>query len=185
MNVERQMTNVERSPKLEARSPSFVIRISSFLRHSHFVIRHFSLRHLPHHLSTPLAVAAWSRACSPSAAPVARKWCSSIRIRCRACCRPRRRMEQVIDVVNRNSSAIQSFSTNRASISGAGFPSLTASVAFQRARRFRLQAGHRLRRRVRSRQQRRSVLVLGETQPAAGGLSTAATISSPTARPGR
>jgi len=50
-------------------------------------------------------------------------------------------VEQVVDVVNRNSSGIQSFSTNRASISGAGFPSLTASIAFQRARRFRLQAG--------------------------------------------
>jgi hypothetical protein len=50
-------------------------------------------------------------------------------------------LEQVIEVVNRNSSQIQSFSTGRASLSGSGFPSLTASVAFQRARRFRLQAG--------------------------------------------
>jgi hypothetical protein len=50
-------------------------------------------------------------------------------------------LEQVIDVVNRNSAGIESFTTNRASISGAGFPSLTASIAFQRARRFRLQAG--------------------------------------------
>jgi hypothetical protein len=50
-------------------------------------------------------------------------------------------VEQVIEVVNRNSSAIQSFSTSRASLSGSGFPSLTASIAFQRQRRFRLQAG--------------------------------------------
>jgi hypothetical protein len=50
-------------------------------------------------------------------------------------------LEQVIDAVNRNNSAIQSFSTSRASLSGTGFPSLTASVAFQRQRRFRLQAG--------------------------------------------
>jgi hypothetical protein len=50
-------------------------------------------------------------------------------------------LEQVVDVVNRNSSAIQSFSTSRATLSGSGFPSLTASVAFQRQRRFRLQAG--------------------------------------------
>jgi hypothetical protein len=50
-------------------------------------------------------------------------------------------LEQVIEVVNRNSSQIQSFSTNRASISGPGFPSLGASVAFERAKRFRLRAG--------------------------------------------
>jgi len=50
-------------------------------------------------------------------------------------------LEQVIDVVNRNSSQIRSFSTNRASLSGSGFPSLGASVAFERQRRFRLRAG--------------------------------------------
>jgi hypothetical protein len=50
-------------------------------------------------------------------------------------------LEQVIDVVNRNSSQIQSFSTNRASVSGPGMPSLSASVAFERQRRFRLRAG--------------------------------------------
>ena len=50
-------------------------------------------------------------------------------------------LEQVIDVVNRNSSQIHSFSTNHASISGPGFPSLGASVAFERPRRFRLRAG--------------------------------------------
>jgi len=49
-------------------------------------------------------------------------------------------LEQVIEVVNRNNSQIQSFSTNRASISGSGFPSLRASVAFQRPQRFRLRA---------------------------------------------
>lgn len=54
---------------------------------------------------------------------------------------PSPNMEQVIEVVNRNNSQIQSFSANRASISGDGFPSLTASVAFQRPQRFRLQAG--------------------------------------------
>jgi hypothetical protein len=48
---------------------------------------------------------------------------------------------QVIDVVNRNSSQIHSFSTNHASLSGAGFPSLGTSVAFERPRRFRLRAG--------------------------------------------
>ncbi len=50
-------------------------------------------------------------------------------------------LEQVIDVVNRNSSQIRSFSTNHASLSGPGFPSLGASVAFERPRRFRLRAG--------------------------------------------
>ena len=50
-------------------------------------------------------------------------------------------LEQVIEVVNRNNSQIHSFSTNQASISGPGFPSLGASVAFERSRRFRLRAG--------------------------------------------
>jgi len=49
-------------------------------------------------------------------------------------------VEQVVKVVNRNNSRIQSFSTNRASISGSGFPTLRASVAFERPRRFRLRA---------------------------------------------
>ncbi len=49
-------------------------------------------------------------------------------------------MEQVIEVVNRNNSQIQSFSTNRATLSGPGFPTLRASVAFQRPGRFRLRA---------------------------------------------
>ncbi|MCE5301510.1 MAG: hypothetical protein LLF97_00195 [Planctomycetaceae bacterium] len=50
-------------------------------------------------------------------------------------------LQQVIEVVNRNSSQIQSFSTSHASISGRDFPTLGASVAFERSRRFRLQAG--------------------------------------------
>jgi hypothetical protein len=49
-------------------------------------------------------------------------------------------VEQVIEVVNRNNSQIQSFSTNQASISGPNFPTLRASVAFQRPQRFRLRA---------------------------------------------
>lgn len=49
-------------------------------------------------------------------------------------------LEQVLEVVNRNSRQIQSFSTNQASISGRGFPSLRASMAFQRPQRFRLRA---------------------------------------------
>lgn len=50
-------------------------------------------------------------------------------------------IEQVIEVVNRNSSQINSFSTNQASISGSGFPSLGASIAFERPRRLRIRAG--------------------------------------------
>jgi hypothetical protein len=50
-------------------------------------------------------------------------------------------LEQVIDVVNRNSSQIRSFSANRASLSGPGFPSLGTSIAFERPLRFRLRAG--------------------------------------------
>jgi hypothetical protein len=49
-------------------------------------------------------------------------------------------LEQVIEVVNKNSSQIQSFSTNRASISGAGFPTLTTSIAFERPQKFRMMA---------------------------------------------
>lgn len=49
-------------------------------------------------------------------------------------------LQQTIEVVNQNNSQIRSFSTNRASISGPGFPSLNASVAFERDRRFRLRA---------------------------------------------
>jgi len=54
---------------------------------------------------------------------------------------PNPTLEQVIAAVNRNNSQIHSFSSSRASISGAGFPTLGASVAFERPRRFRLRAG--------------------------------------------
>ncbi len=50
-------------------------------------------------------------------------------------------LEQVIEVVNRNSSQIHSFSSGRASISGPGFPSLGTSIAFERPGRLRLRAG--------------------------------------------
>jgi hypothetical protein len=49
-------------------------------------------------------------------------------------------LEQVIEVVNRNNSQINSFSSSQASISGTGFPSLGTSIAFERPRRFRLRA---------------------------------------------
>lgn len=49
-------------------------------------------------------------------------------------------LEQVIEVVNRNNSQIRSFSSTRASIDGPGFPSLRASLAFERPRRLRLRA---------------------------------------------
>jgi hypothetical protein len=49
-------------------------------------------------------------------------------------------LQQTIEVINRNNSRIQSFSTNRASLSGSGFPTLRAGVAFERPRRFRLRA---------------------------------------------
>jgi hypothetical protein len=53
---------------------------------------------------------------------------------------PAATLEQVIQVVNRNNSQIHSFSTTRASISGPGVPTLRASLAFQRPKRFRLRA---------------------------------------------
>jgi hypothetical protein len=49
-------------------------------------------------------------------------------------------LEQVIHVVNRNNSQIHSFSTTRATLSGSGFPTLQANLAFQRPDRLRLVA---------------------------------------------
>lgn len=47
-------------------------------------------------------------------------------------------LDQVVAAVNANSQRIQSFSTNQATLSGPGFPSLRASVAFERPLGFRL-----------------------------------------------
>ncbi len=53
---------------------------------------------------------------------------------------PTATLEQVIEVVNRNSSGIHAFSSMEASISSPGMPTLRANVAFSRPRRFRLRA---------------------------------------------
>jgi hypothetical protein len=50
-------------------------------------------------------------------------------------------LDQVIQVVNGNSSQIRSFSAPQATLSGTGFPTLQASVAFERPRRLRLRGG--------------------------------------------
>jgi len=49
-------------------------------------------------------------------------------------------LPQIIQAVNQNSSQIHSFSTNQATLSGQGFPTLRASLAFERPQRFRLLA---------------------------------------------
>lgn len=49
-------------------------------------------------------------------------------------------LEQVLQAVNNNSQRIQSFSAPRAALSGAGFPTLRAFVAFERPVRLRLRA---------------------------------------------
>jgi hypothetical protein len=49
-------------------------------------------------------------------------------------------LSQIVEVVNRNSSKIQTFSTNHATLSGPGLPTLRASVVFERPRRLRLRA---------------------------------------------
>ena len=49
-------------------------------------------------------------------------------------------LEQVIQTVNNNSLRIQSFSAPRATMSGQGFPTLRAFVAFERPLRLRLRA---------------------------------------------
>ncbi len=48
--------------------------------------------------------------------------------------------EQVIQTVNANNSQIHSFSARNASLSGTGFPTLRATVDFQRPMRLRLRA---------------------------------------------
>ncbi|MBN1395983.1 MAG: hypothetical protein JW959_13255 [Pirellulales bacterium] len=53
---------------------------------------------------------------------------------------PQPSLEQVVEVVNRNSDQIQSFSTDQASIAIAGMPTLRANVALERPANFRLQA---------------------------------------------
>jgi hypothetical protein len=47
-------------------------------------------------------------------------------------------LQQVINVVNDNSARVQSLSTTRATVAMAGYPSLSANIAFQRPRSFRL-----------------------------------------------
>ncbi len=49
-------------------------------------------------------------------------------------------LEQVIAAVNRNNSQIQALFSNSASLSGPGFPTLHAHLAYQRPRNFRLKA---------------------------------------------
>ncbi len=53
---------------------------------------------------------------------------------------PTATLEQVIEVVNRNSRGIHAFSSMEASISSPGMPTLRANLAFSRPRRFRLRA---------------------------------------------
>ncbi|MDZ7617140.1 MAG: hypothetical protein U1E05_09060 [Patescibacteria group bacterium] len=53
---------------------------------------------------------------------------------------PTATLEQVVDVVNRNSAGIHAFSSTEASISSPGMPTLRANLAFSRPQRFRLRA---------------------------------------------
>ncbi len=53
---------------------------------------------------------------------------------------PTATLDQIIQVVNRNSMQIQSLSTSNATLSGPGFPTLDAQMAFERPHRFRLRA---------------------------------------------
>ncbi|MFZ1936472.1 MAG: hypothetical protein WCB27_19500 [Thermoguttaceae bacterium] len=135
MNDEARMTNDERRPKLEARN-------SSFFRHSSFVIRHFSTRHFAptnHQLRWLLLIVTGLFSLSGASCPHFLQQYTNPMPRLLPASPPPT-LEQVIDVVNRNSSQIQSFSTSRASISGPGFPSLSTSIAFERPQQFRLRA---------------------------------------------
>lgn len=53
---------------------------------------------------------------------------------------PSATLEQVLQVVNDNSSKVQSYYASRATVSTPGFPALKANIAFQRPRNFRLRA---------------------------------------------
>ena len=78
-------------------------------------------------------------------------------------------LEQVIEVVNRNNSQIQSFSTNRASLSGPGFPVAAGERGLRAAAAVPPAGGDRADRHgTRPGQQRRTVLVLDAAEPAAG-----------------
>ena len=80
-------------------------------------------------------------------------------------------LEQVIAAVNQNNSQIQALFSNSATLSGPGYPTLRAHIAFQRQRNFRLQGRTGLDRAGgRPGQQRSILLVLDQAQPAAGGL---------------
>jgi len=57
---------------------------------------------------------------------------------------PQANLQQVIQAVNYNESQIRSFSTSNARLSGNGFPSLSANIAFERPRKFRLRADYGL-----------------------------------------
>ncbi|MHC4404393.1 MAG: hypothetical protein ACYTG0_32465 [Planctomycetota bacterium] len=54
---------------------------------------------------------------------------------------PSPRLEQVVEAVNRNSLGIETFATDHARLSVPGFPSLRASIAFERPKRLRMRAG--------------------------------------------
>lgn len=53
-------------------------------------------------------------------------------------------IDDVIGVVNRNTSLVQTLSSSQATISGSGFPTLRAHLAIEKPRRFRLRATHAL-----------------------------------------
>ncbi len=136
-NDESQMTKEIRRTKHEK------VHASSFvLRHLHFVIRSsFGFRHS----SFPFASRyGWLLLCTGLLALSGASCPQTLQRYINPLPRvlpPSPSLEQVIEVVNRNSSQIRSFSTNHASVSGSGFPSLGADVAFERPRRFRLRAG--------------------------------------------
>ncbi len=145
------MTKDEGKPKLEIRSSKsedallrvsgfgfrvsdFRFRISSFLRPSSFGFRHSS-----YHLRWLSLIVTGLFSLSGASCPHFLQQYTSPLPRVLPASPPPT-VEQVINVVNRNSSQIQSFSTNHASISGSGFPSLSTSIAFERPQQFRLRA---------------------------------------------
>ncbi len=132
-NVEIQMTKKIQMPKHETTEGCSSLRHSSFGISSTFEFRHSSFRPL---LFLAIATGLFGL-CGASCPQTLRQYTAPLpRV-----LPPSPTIEQVVEVVNRNCSQIQSFSTNQASISGSGFPSLWASVAFERQARLRIRAG--------------------------------------------
>jgi hypothetical protein len=123
-NVEMQMTKqcpndeIRRRP---VRASCFVLLSSFGFRHSSFTLL-LALLILVPVLGCRSTIQQYTNSALPRALP------------------PSPTLEQVLQTVNHNTAQIRSFAAPRASLSGPGFPTLRAFVAFERPLRLRLRA---------------------------------------------